>query len=56
MMQVRDERVERTMEATGMDRMQAVNFERARNFVNDQLRRGGKMPSWAVKPSWAVEG
>jgi hypothetical protein len=38
MMQVREERIVRTMEQTGMGRMQAINFERGRNIVHARLR------------------
>lgn len=50
---IREERVDRIMTETGQERMQAVNTLRSRDAVNDSLR-SGKLPAWAVKPSWAA--
>lgn len=49
---IREERVNRTMNETGQDRMQAIGTVRSRDAVNDSFR-SGKLPSWAVRPSWA---
>lgn len=49
---IREQRIDRTMAATGFDRIGAINTERSRDAVQDNIR-SGKMPAWAVKPSWA---